>query len=316
MDVVTIGETMVLFTPDTTGLMRYAKQFSMKFGGAESNVAIGLSRLGHKVGWISKVGDDEFGRAMLSFISGEKVDVSQVKTDGSAPTGIYFKEPRRENDVRVYYYRKGSAASTLSKQDIHEEYIAKAKYLHITGITPALSESCEQAIFEAVEIAKRHRVKIVFDPNLRRKLWSEEKARATLLKLISKADIVLPGVSEGQFLFGESDPVKLGELFLNQGPSTVALKLGAQGAMYMTKNEQVTVPGITVERVIDPVGAGDGFAAGFISGLLDGLEPVKAVERGNITGAFVTMVNGDVEGLPEREEIERLSNQSGEDVNR
>ncbi|PLS17734.1 sugar kinase [Bacillus sp. M6-12] len=316
MDVITIGETMVLFTPETSGKMRYAKQFSMKFGGAESNVAIGLSRLGHDAGWISKVGNDEFGKAMTAFISGEGVDVSQVIVSADAATGVYFKEPRRADDVRVYYYRKGSAASTLTKEDLDEEYIAKAKYLHITGITPALSDSCAETIYEAIAIAKRHNVKIVFDPNLRKKLWSEEKARNTLLEIASKADIILPGVSEGKFMFGESDPVKLGSLFLEHGASTVVLKLGAEGAIYFTKDEQRTVPGFPVKQVVDPVGAGDGFAAGFISGLLDGLELNKAVKRANAVGAFVTMVNGDVEGLPERDEIESLINNSDEDVSR
>ncbi|MBA4493060.1 sugar kinase [Paenactinomyces guangxiensis] len=316
MDVVTIGETMALFTPDMSGMMRYAKSFSMKLGGAESNVAIGLSRLGHRTGWISKVGNDEFGKAMLSFISGEGVDVSRVKVDPSAPTGIYFKELRRADDVRVTYYRKGSAASTLSKLDLDEEYIAKAKYLHITGITPALSESCAEMIDEAVNIAKRSGVKVVFDPNLRKKLWNEEKARETLSELAAKADIVLPGIAEGEFIFGESDPEKLGQLFLNHGVSIVVLKLGAEGAWYFSKEKNVKVAGFPVERVIDPVGAGDGFAAGFLSGLLDSLSPEQAVERGNAVGALVTMVNGDVEGLPERDEIEAFINRKNDDVHR
>lgn len=316
MDVITIGETMVLFTPETSGMMRYAKQYSMKFGGAESNVAIGLSRLGHKAGWISKVGNDEFGKAMSAFISGEGVDVSQVGVSADAPTGVYFKEPRRANDVRVYYYRKGSAASTLSKEDLNEEYIARAKYLHITGITPALSDSCAEAINEAIAIAKKHNVTIIFDPNLRKKLWSEEKARNTLLEIASRVDVILPGISEGQFMFGESDPIKLGKLFMDHGASTVVIKLGAAGAMYFTDEGQQAVPGFPVERVVDPIGAGDGFAAGFISGMLDGLQLVKAVERANAVGAFVTMVNGDVEGLPERDEIESMINNTDDDVSR
>jgi 2-dehydro-3-deoxygluconokinase len=316
MDVVTIGETMTLFTPESTGLMRYANHFTMKFGGAESNVAIGLARLGHRTGWISKVGNDEFGKAMLAFISGEGVDVSQVKLDGESPTGVYFKEPRRANDVRVYYYRKGSAASTLSKEDLNPEYLKQAKYLHITGITPALSESCAEAVFEAIDIAKRNNVKVVFDPNLRTKLWTEEQARKILLEIAAKADIVLPGVAEGKFMFGESDPAKLGEQFLGLGASTVVLKLGAEGAYYFTKNECEKVPGFPVERIVDPVGAGDGFAAGFLSGMLDGLSLAQSVERANAVGAFVTMVNGDVEGLPEKDEIDHLINKSQDDVTR
>lgn len=306
MDVVTIGESMVVFTPTSDGFMRNASQFTKKIGGAESNVAVGLARLGHQAGWISRLGDDEFGKAILSFLKGENVDVSQVTFDQEAPTGIYFKEPRRQNNTRVYYYRKGSAASMLTPQNLDNEYLAKAKYLHITGITPALSESCRETAFEAIKHAKSNGSTIVFDPNLRTKLWDKETARETLLNMAAEADIILPGVAEGEFLFGESDPHKLGQLFLNHGASVVVMKMGAEGAYYFTKKESVLISGFPVKQVVDPVGAGDGFAAGFLSGLLDGLELGKAVERANAVGALVTMVNGDVDGLPERDEVDQL----------
>ncbi|MCM3440456.1 sugar kinase [Metabacillus halosaccharovorans] len=314
MDVVTLGESMVVFTPISDGFMRNASQFTKKIGGAESNVAVGLARLGHKVGWISKLGDDEFGKAVLASLKGENVDISQVIFDSEAPTGIYFKEPRRQNSTRVYYYRKGSAASKLSPTDLNHDYLSKAKYLHITGITPALSESCKETVFEAIRLAKQHGSTIVFDPNLRTKLWDEETARGTLLKMSKEADIVLPGVAEGEFLFGESDPHKLGQLFLGQGAKVVVLKMGAEGAYFFTEKESALIPGFPVNQVVDPVGAGDGFAAGFLSGLLDGLELGKAVERANAVGALVTMVNGDVDGLPERDEVEQILNKNSEDV--
>lgn len=314
MDVVTIGESMVVFTPTTGGFMRYADLFSKKVGGAESNVAIGLSRLGHQAGWISKVGDDEFGKAIFSFLKGESVDISKAKVDDEAPTGIYFKEPRRKNQTMVYYYRKGSAASRLTPGDLNEEYIASAKYLHITGITPALSKNCRETVFEAVKLAKKHGVTVVFDPNLRMKLWDEHTARETLLELAAQADIILPGIAEGEFLFGESDPNKLGELFLQLGASLVVLKVGAEGAYYFTRTEKELVPGFPVENVVDPVGAGDGFAAGVLSGLIDGLSLFDSVERGNAVGALVTMVNGDTEGLPERQEVEMFISRKNEDI--
>jgi 2-dehydro-3-deoxygluconokinase len=155
---------------------------------------------------------------------------------------------------------------------------------------------------------------VVFDPNLRTKLWSEEKARKTLLEISAKADIVLPGISEGEFMFGESDPEILGELFLQNGASIVVLKLGKEGAVYFKGDKSKRVPGFPIERVVDPVGAGDGFAAGFLSGLLDDLDLTKAVERANAVGALVTMVSGDVEGLPEKNEIESLILQKDDDV--
>ncbi|MFC4402751.1 sugar kinase [Gracilibacillus xinjiangensis] len=317
MDVVTLGESMILLTPESNGPMRYAATFSRKIGGAESNFAIGLARLGFKTGWISKVGDDEFGRAIISFIRGEGVDVSQVKSDRNAPTGIYFKELRNRTDVRVQYYRNESAASTLSKTDICEEYIAQASYLHITGITPALSESCYEAIKKSMIIAKNNEVKIIFDPNLREKLWtSKEKAKQVMLEIAAQADIVLPGLSEAAYLFGEEEPEVYGSNLLELGAEIVILKAGKKGTYYFTKEQSGFVASFPVDQVIDPVGAGDGFAAGFTSGLLDGIAIEEAVKRGNAIGAMVTMVNGDVEGLPEKNEIDRFLKPNNDDVSR
>lgn len=199
MDVVTMGETMVLFTADTHGMMRFSNQFTRTYGGAETNVAIGLARLGHKAAWISRVGEDEFGKGMLAFIRGEGVDVSQVTLDREAPTGVFFKENRREGDMRIHYYRTGSAASRLSAKDVDESFVAQAKYVHISGITPALSQSAYEAVWALVNVAKKHDIPIVFDPNIRKKLWSEERARKVLLDLAQEATIVLPGIAEGQF---------------------------------------------------------------------------------------------------------------------
>ncbi|ALC89428.1 2-dehydro-3-deoxygluconokinase [Bacillus sp. FJAT-18017] len=301
MDVISLGESMVLFTPDTNGLMRYAHSFSSKIAGAETNTLIGLSRLGHQTGWISRVGNDEFGEKVLSAVRGEGVHTGEVRKDSEAPTGIYFKELVNETATRIHYYRKGSAASRLTPADISEDYIMSARYLYITGITPALSESCEVAIFHSIEVAKKHGVKVVFDPNIRRKLWGEEKARRTLLAIAEEADIVLPGIGEGEFLFGSTDYSEIASHFHQLGASIVVVKLGADGAYYSTDSDCGVVEGFKVKQVIDPVGAGDGFAAGFLSGLLDDIGLADAVKRGNAIGAIVTTVNGDIEGLPNRE---------------
>ncbi|GAE92237.1 2-dehydro-3-deoxygluconate kinase [Gracilibacillus boraciitolerans JCM 21714] len=319
MDVVTIGESMALFTPSTSGKMRYASTFSRKFGGAETNVAIGLHRLGFQTGWISKVGKDELGEALVNFIRGEGgVDVSQVKWDSKASTGLYLKELRSDQDVRVYYYRSGSAASRLTPEDIDESYIAQAKYLHITGITPpALSQTCYETVLHAIKIAKKHGVKVVFDPNIREKLWtSKQKARDVLLEIASRADIVLPGISEAKFFFGEKPLDEYANLFLENGSSVVIIKEGSKGSHFYTETENGFVPSFKVEHVVDPIGAGDGFAAGVIAGLLEELSLEKAIARANAIGAMVTMINGDVEGLPDQEEIDRFIQEEKEDVSR
>lgn len=308
---------MAMFSPDTMGKMRYASQYSRKFAGAETNVAIGLQRLGFQTGWISRVGDDEFGKGLIHFVRGEGVDVSQVQADSRAPTGLYFKEIRHEQDVYVYYYRAGSAASKMTAADIQEAYIAQAKYLHITGITPALSESCFQAVLQAVQFAKKHHVLVVFDPNIREKLWnSKEQARERLLQVAEQADIILPGVSEARYLLGDASLEQYAQHFLEKGSRMVIVKEGSKGAHFFTKDVHGFVPSYPVERVVDPIGAGDGFATGVISGLLEELTLEDAVKRGNGIGAIVTTVNGDVEGLPDRDELARFTQEEKGDVDR
>ncbi|MGW6297624.1 sugar kinase [Peribacillus butanolivorans] len=318
MDVVTIGETMTVFTPNEEGPLRHARSFSMKFGGAESNVAIGLSRLGHRSRWISRLGEDEFGDAMHSFIRGEGVDVSYVTRDANAPTGVFFKEFRRLNDTRVYYYRKDSAASKMTAEILPEHAIQDAVYLHITGITPALGESCQLLIDKAIRIAKETGTKIVFDPNIRLKIWADEnEARHFITKYASESDIVMPGVAEAEFLFGSYTPEQFIDHFHELGVETVLLKLGKEGSLISSPSVPKTqVPGFFVDRVVDPIGAGDAFASGVLSGLLDGLALEEAARRGNAMGAMVTMVNGDVEGLPIRDDLDLFMSGGAEDVTR
>ncbi|KJE28528.1 phosphomethylpyrimidine kinase family protein [Geobacillus kaustophilus] len=304
LDVVTFGETMVLLTPELMTPLEYSSRFYKQVGGAESNVAIGLQRLGHSVGWFSKLGNDPFGRYIHKFVRGEGVDTSRCIYTNEAPTGIFFKEKYSSTNIRVYYYRKNSAASLLSPDDLDEDYIACAKFLHITGITPALSLSCRETVFKAIEIAKKHKVKVVFDPNIRLKLWKIEEARSVLLEIAAEADIILPGLDEGELLSGRKTPEEIAS-FLGK-EKLVVIKLGERGSYYQFGNENGYVKGFHVPQVVDPVGAGDGFAAGIISGLLRN-EPIPdAVKRGNAVGAIVVGANGDVEGLPSKEELEEF----------
>jgi len=316
MDVVSIGETMVLFTPEKQGQMRYSRSFSSHIAGAETNTLIGLAKLGHRAGWISRIGNDEFGALVRAAVRGEGVDTDRVIVDGDAPTGLMFKEQLNERDVRVYYYRRHSAASRLQPDDIDEEYIAGAKYLYLTGITPALSPSCRESVFHAIEVARKHKVPVVFDPNLRRKLWSEEEARPVLKELVRKSDIVMSGVSEGEFLYGTKDCAELAEYLHKDGCGTAIIKRGEQGAYYSNPFEARYIDSFKVARVADPVGAGDGFAAGVLSGQLDGLSLEQSVIRGCAIGAAVTMVSGDIEGLPDRRVLASLLSAAEDEVQR
>ena len=303
MDVVTLGEAMVLFVPDRIGLLRYAHTFSRYVAGAESNLAVGMARLGHKVGWISRVGDDEFGQYVQAFLRGEQVDVSQVLTDTGAPTGVFFKERRRSDSTRVYYYRKGSAASRMAPADLDPAYIGRASYLHLTGITPALSASCQQTVLHALDLAAAAGVPVSFDPNLRQKLWDPAAAKAAYLDILPRVSIVLTSEEEAALITGKSDHTRAARQLLEMGPQLVVIKLGAKGALGFTKDQKAFAPVIPVDTV-ETVGAGDAFNAGFLSGQLRGWDLEASLKLGTILGALATTVPGDVDGLPDWEEIQ------------
>jgi 2-dehydro-3-deoxygluconokinase len=314
VDFVTIGESMVLLQPPQDGALAYAPLLQRSVGGAESNVALALSRLGKKTRWVSRLGNDPFGDIILHTLSGEGVDTSFVQRDASAPTALYFREIKGYGEPTVYYYRRGSAASLLSADDIQAEWMHDARHLHVTGITPALGTHTREAVEAAMRLARELGRSISFDPNLRRKLWDEDTARETLLSLVPLCDIFLPGIEEAEFLLGETDPQKAGAAFLEMGATVVVLKLGAQGAVAFTKDIHVDAPPFAVEQVLDTVGAGDAFAAGLLSVLLDkeSLHNVststlqRALRRGNIMGALATQFRGDWESLPKLEELERI----------
>jgi sugar/nucleoside kinase (ribokinase family) len=207
--------------------------------------------------------------------------------------------------VFVYYYRKDSAASLIEPSDLNEQYIAQAKILHITGITPALSETCYTAVKEAIQIAKKNNMTIVFDPNLRLKLWSPERAKAVFNEIAADADYILPGLDEGQFMTGLTEVEDVAESLMGAGNKTIIIKLGSKGAYFQTDDEKAYIEGFPVQ-VVDPVGAGDGFAAGIISGILRNEPLTDVVKKANAIGAIVVGVNGDVEGLPTLGEVERF----------
>lgn len=305
-EVVTLGETMVLFTPVDPGPMRHAFLWKRYVAGAESNFAIGVARLGHSVGWISRLGDDEFGATIRNFIRGEGVDVSQVRTDPEAPTGCAFKERRELVPGKVVYYRRGSAASRLAPDDLDPDYIGAARWLHVGGITPALSDSCRATVARAIAIARERGVRVSFDPNLRLRLWDIDTARAVLLPLMAQADVLLPGLEEAELLVGEAQAERAAERLLALGPQLVVLKLGAQGSLAAHAGGVVRAPAIPLPRIVDPVGAGDAFAAGFVVAQLEGRPLEESLRIANACGACAMTVEGDVEGLPTWRDLELL----------
>jgi 2-dehydro-3-deoxygluconokinase len=297
LDVVTFGEVMALFTPTTAEPLRFARQFELRWGGAECNFAIALTRLGLRAGWQSLLGDDEMGRLILHGARGEGVDISQVKLVPGGRTGLYLKQfvaGRNE----VFYYRQGSAASYLGPADLDPDYLRQSRWLHLTGITPALSPSCHAAIERGFELAEQFGLRISFDPNMRYKLWSLERARAVLIPLMQRCDVLLSGEEELLPLLDLTDREAAVEMVLGWRRPLLALKLGAEGALIASAEQRVLAPGLSVEQIVDPVGAGDGFDAGFVAGQLLGWDLAKSAQLGNIVGAAALGVRGDFEAYP------------------
>jgi 2-dehydro-3-deoxygluconokinase len=305
-EVVTFGETMALFMPASPKGIEYAANLDKSFGGAESNVAIGLARLGHSCGWFGRLGADPLGRMILKRLRGEGVDVSRAELTEEAPTGLMLRETV-SGKTSVYYYRAGSAASRMQPKHLDTGYISQAKLLHVTGITPALSPTCRDSVREAIRIARESGVKVCLDPNIRRKLWSVEQAQDTLLPLMEEADYFLPGLDELKLLYDTDDFEEI--VAALGGLKAVSIVKGGSEQTFLVEGGVVTpVPCFKVDRVIDTVGAGDAFCAGFIAGLLRGVGHMEAVRLGNLLGSLAVQTEGDWEGLPTWDEVEALLN--------
>ena len=291
---------MVLGVPARPGRLRHAPSLELKIGGAESNLAIALSRLGVSSGWISFLGDDEPGRLVLDRVRGEGVDTSQVRRLGGYPTGLYLRE-KVGAEVRVYYYRQGSAASTLAPGAFDPEYLEGAEFLHLTGITPALSEECRDFTLWAAREARENGTRVSFDVNYRSKLWPPEEARSFVEEMLPHTDLLLVGDDEARALWDRSDEELVRELAA-AGTREVVLKRGGEGSMALVKDRAVEQPVFPVEEV-DPIGAGDAFDAGYLAGHLWGLDPEQRLRVANAMGALSVATLGDYEGLPDEEEL-------------
>ncbi|MFA1283419.1 sugar kinase [Citrobacter telavivensis] len=306
LDVITIGEAMAMFVATQTGDLAEVEPFIKRVAGAELNVATGLARLGMKVGWVSRVGNDSFGRFVLNSLKKEGIDAQGVTLDERYATGFQLKS-KVENgtDPIVEYFRKGSAASHLSVADYNDAYFSAARHLHLSGVAAALSASAYELLAHTARTMKAQGKTLSFDPNLRPVLWkSEAEMIEKLNRLAFQADWVLPGLKEGMILTGQQTPEGIADFYLRHGVKAVVLKTGADGAWYKTADgEKGSVAPVKVDNVVDTVGAGDGFAVGVISALLEGRTLHQAVTRGNKIGALAIQVQGDSEGLPTRETL-------------
>jgi len=309
--ILTAGEPMALFVAEQEGALEDVERFHRFVAGAEVNFSIGMSRLGHSVTYITQLGMDPFGKKIEKFLQQNQLDTSYVTYLPNVLTGMQWKQKVASGDPKVFSARKNSAASHMSPETIAHVNWEGIDHLHLTGILPALSSGTREMVYALLKEARNRDVQISFDPNLRPGLWPDHKEMARVINdLACQADIVLPGIEEGKLLTGQTDPEEIAGYYHAAGVKTVVIKLGAKGAYTSTEGEQFYTDGFPVDQVVDTVGAGDGFAVGVVSGILEGLPLCEAVQRGAAIGALAVMSPGDNDGLPDRDGLETFIKKS------
>ncbi len=305
-EILTFGETMVSMTPCDMGPLRYVDRFQKKIAGAESNVAIGATRLGHTARFVTALGDDSLGRYVYRELLGEGVDLTGTVFDPGHRTGVMFKERLGRYETKVWYYREDSAASCLSPSSLTEDLFRDVRLLHVTGVTMALSESCREAVAHAMRLAKSLNIPVSFDPNIRLRLWTKEEAAAAILPVLPMVDIFLPGLDECALLFGEGEIDRYTQAMRGLGIEFAAIKAGKKGCWVMDGDLLRFLDAYPFFDVVDTVGAGDAFASGFLSGVLEGRPIEECGAMANCMGAMATKTADDYQTLPDRRELDVL----------
>ena len=299
--VLTVGETMALVDP--AGPIAYGCSLTLRMAGAESNVAIALRRLGVGVRWVSRLGSDPLGDLIADTLAGEGVDTSLVHRDPDAPTGMFIKL-RTVASTSVQYYRAGSAASRLRIDDVPDTALDGIELVHLTGITMALSASARETVVDVARRARAREVRVVFDPNWRPALWgSSEEAASVFDEILPYVDWVLCGAAEGRILFGGTTPAETIAEIRARGATDAVVRIGVGGAQLLGPAGAITVAPAAIVDVVDEIGAGDAFAAGFEFGLLEALTPHEAVVQANKMAAAALSGTGDWETLPSLEDL-------------
>ncbi|MDY0813258.1 sugar kinase [Kitasatospora purpeofusca] len=318
---VCVGESMAVLLPDRAGPLESVENFRLSVGGAESNVAGALAALGVPSAWISRVGDDGFGRRLLGELTARGVDVSAVAVDPHRPTGVYLKEvggttgdrhdlgPGRS---RLHYHRRGSAAAALSPELLNDPTAARlltgARLLHLSGITAALSDDC-LALLRALLAERRSDRLVSFDLNWRPALW-RDRDLSVLPPLLDAADLLLLGADEAEAAFGTGEPHALRRLF--PSPATVVVKDEARLVTAIGRDgTTVAEPALTVE-VVEATGAGDAFAAGYLAGTVRGLDQRRRLRLGHLSAACALTTPGDQAELPPDSVVDALLDASPE----
>jgi 2-dehydro-3-deoxygluconokinase len=307
--VLCIGEAMVAFSP-VGGSLVDSDRVQPFVAGAEANVAAGLAHLGQAVEWFGRVGDDPFGERIRASLRERGVDASRVIVDPSRPTGLYFKD-RRGSASTMHYYRSGSAASALSVDDIDGLALGERQLVHLSGITPALSPACDAFVEEVLRRIGRRSVS--FDVNYRAKLWPVEVAAPRILALARQARIVLTGRDEAEELWGAATPEAIRRLFPDA--EALVIKDSDVGATEFRGAAEVFVPAPRVE-VIEPIGAGDAFAAGYLSAFLGGDTGETCVKLGHVMAAHALRNTSDSPIPPGIALLREMAARAGDNWNR
>jgi 2-dehydro-3-deoxygluconokinase len=304
VDVLTLGEAMASFRTDS--MLRMGGPVTLSIAGAESNVAIGLTRLGHRTRWVGRVGDDELGALVLRTLRAEGVDVEHVVVAPGELTGVVLFERGPGGGERVHYRRSTSAARNLSPDDLDAPLREGARILHFTGITPALGELPTRAVQSCVEAIHRAGGTVSLDVNLRTTLSTAGQAAASLRPLLPFVDVLVASEDELPIVSdAPTEEAQAKELF-DIGVREVVVKRGDRGATVQTRDETVSSPAPSV-RVVSPIGAGDAFTAGYLSGVLDELPIAGRLARAVTLGAAAVASAGDWEGLPTRAELDQIA---------
>lgn len=307
-EVMTIGEPMVNLIADSAETFMEARTLPREMAGAEFNVAIGVKRQGHSISYVTTLGNDWQGDLIVDYMNNIDIDTTNIRRVDGAATGYQLKVRSSDGEPKVIYFRAGSAASQTAPDIVDGIDFDGLKILHVTGIFSALTDNTYATVMRLVDAAKAHGVTVTFDPNPRPTLWnSEEQMIEATNRIAAKCDVFMPGLSEGQLFSGLTDPRAIADYYLDMGVRQVVIKLGAEGSALFERDEsgarrETVVPSFEVD-VVDTVGAGDGFASGVITSLLEGLDDEHLLERANAVGAIqVTSVSAS-EGLPTAGEL-------------
>ena len=303
-DIIAIGEPMLEFNAEEEGALSDVGRFVVGWGGDTSNFCIAARRAGGRVGYLTRLGEDEFGESFLKLWQREGIDTGRIEKDPDAFTAAYFIS-RKGRQHYFTYFRRGSAASRMTPGFLPADYIAAAKLLHVSGISQAISLSACDTVFAAMGIARTAGRLVSYDPNFRPKLWPLDRARAVVNETCRRADLVFPSLDDARQLTGLTAAEEIATFYLGLGPKVVVIKLGAEGALLATAEGRRTFPPYPVDSV-DMSGAGDTFDGAFVVRYLDGRPLDECMRFANAAAALTTTGLGCVTPVPRAAAVEVL----------